>query len=103
MNLFECSIWQNNGFRGLTILGGPDQVRKVFRRAEKTVTVIFDGRREEFNIDKNSFWAGCPHLIKEAAIRPWVLEHHLRPADRVWLEVVEPFKIFRAIVTTDLT
>jgi hypothetical protein len=48
------------------------------------------------NIDKNSFWKDCGHLIS-GDLRNWIMKKGLTTGDRVGLEIVEPYHSFKVV------
>lgn len=92
----ECSVWTNgsNGW-GVRVLGGNNVREKYFQKTISPVIVEVDGVDREFNINKKSFWTNaCGELIGKA-IRGWKDRHKLESGERVWLEVLEPYRRFR--------
>lgn len=91
----ECSVWSNGstGF-GITVLGGAQVRRQYFDRSQSPVLIELDGEFVSFNIDKDSFWQDCAHLIKKP-LKSWFQARGLATGDRVWLEIIEPQKRFR--------
>jgi hypothetical protein len=101
MGKIECSVWNNGGEGwGLNILGGPSVRDAHFDRAKSPVFVELNGVAHPFNVSKESFWkdkGACRHIIQKA-VRSWVNANDLHKGDRVWLEVVEPYRKFRAVL-----
>jgi hypothetical protein len=98
MDRIGCSVW-NNGGRGwgLKVLGGPRVRGAHFRRDQSTVYLKLDDALCPINIKKKSFWTPtCGELIS-VAVRNWIVEHQLKIRDRVWLEIVEPYRTFKAV------
>ena len=97
MNRIEYSVWNNGGNGwGLRILGGMRVRDAHFHRAYSPVQIDLDGTLFSFNIDKKSFWtASCGELIG-VPLRKWVMGNGLASGDRVWLEILWPYQIFKA-------
>ena len=98
MDKIECSVW-NNGKKGwgLKVLGGPKVRRSYFDRAKSPVFVELDGTLFPCNIDKDSFWTKtCGELIN-VNLRNWITQNNLTHGDRVWLDILEPYRKFRAV------
>lgn len=99
MNRIECSVW-NNGAKGwgLKVLGGLEIRELHFRRGLSPVQIALDGTLFPFNIDKKSFWTpGCGELIK-VPLRNWIIGNGLKSGDRVWLEILKPYRVFKAVL-----
>lgn len=95
MDIIECSVWSNGSSGwGLTILGGSDVRYRYFNRKLSPVKVELADIFYEFNIDKDSFWNKCPHIIGRP-IKDWVKLHGLQTGDKVKMEIIEPYKSFR--------
>jgi hypothetical protein len=94
----ECSVWNNGGKGwGLKVLGGLDVRERHFRRTHSPILIDLDGTHFPFNIDKESFWTPpCGELIG-VALRNWIAKNGLNSGNRVWLEIVTPYKIFKAV------
>jgi hypothetical protein len=99
MNRIECSVW-NNGAKGwgLKVLGGLEVRKLHFRRSLSPVQIALEGILFPFNIDKKSFWTPeCGELIK-VPLRNWIIRNGLKSGDRVWLEILEPYRAFKAVL-----
>ena len=85
---------------GLKILGGP-RIRKAhFRRDLSPILVEVDGSIAACNVDKDSFWThSCGELIN-VQVKSWIRRKGLMTGDRVWLDVLEPFRKFRATTSS---
>lgn len=101
MDRIECSIW-NNGATGwgFNILGGSKVRDSHFNRKQSPVYIDLDGSFYAFNVDKDSFWKNTPqrciHLIN-INVKKWSDLHGLNTGDRVWLEILERYRRFRAV------
>jgi hypothetical protein len=103
MDTIECSVW-NNGTEtwGLKILGGLKVRQRYFQRSESPVDVELDGTVYPFNIDKKSFWTPkCGELLG-VPLRNWIMRNGLKSGDRVWLEILQPYRCFKAVADPDL-
>jgi hypothetical protein len=101
MEKIECSVWYNStNDWGLTILGGPNVRDAHFDRARSPVFVELSGTFYPCNVDKDSFWKStskrCIHLIN-VNVKKWADLNGLHSGDHVWLEIIEPYRRFRAI------
>jgi len=74
------------------------EVRKIyFRSTCNPVEIELDGAVFPFNIKKKSFWtSGCGELIG-APLRNWIVKTGLKSGDRVWLQVVKRYQLFKAV------
>jgi hypothetical protein len=99
MDRIECSVWNNGGSAwGLRVLGGPSTRGRYFNESHKDVQVELGDCVFRFSTGRPSFWRKCPELIGKP-LREWFAALDLKPGDRVWLEVVEPFRRFRVQVS----
>lgn len=99
MERIECSVW-NNGSTGwgLKVLGGAAVRKLYFRRDLSPIHISLDGTLVPINIDKKSFWtSGCGELIK-VPLRNWIVRNGLKSGDRVWLEILKPYRVFKAVL-----
>lgn len=99
MARIECSVWNNGGAAwGLKVLGGL-RVRKLyFHPARSPVFLELGGALSPINVKKKSFWTeDCGELIS-VELREWIMKKGLATGDRVWLEIVEPYHRFKAVV-----
>lgn len=97
MHRLECSVWNNgsNGW-GLKVLGGPGVRKTHFKRTQSPILVQLDGVEFPCNIDKDSFWTHqCGELIN-VHLRNWMKRNSLAQGEHVWLEILEPYRRFRA-------
>jgi hypothetical protein len=92
----ECSVCANGSSSwGSRVLGGTTVRNAHFRRDLSPVVLEIDGTDHNFNVNKKSFWTTkCGELIG-VALRDWKTRNGLKPGDRAWLIVVEPFRRFR--------
>jgi hypothetical protein len=99
MIAIKCSVWNNgdNGW-GLKILGGKLVREQHFRRGFSPIQVALDGQIFVFNINKNSFWTKSCGEIIGTPFRDWFLKHGLKPGERVWLAILEPCRVFKAVL-----
>ncbi|MGH9513421.1 MAG: hypothetical protein ACRD2U_14920 [Terriglobales bacterium] len=98
MDKIECSVWNNGGNGwGLKILGGLGARTTHFHRNLNPILVDLGDRSFHVNIDKKSFWTeACGELINEA-FRDWFTRTRRTTGDRVWLEVVQPYRRFKVV------
>jgi hypothetical protein len=98
---FVCSVWNNGGSGwGAKVLGGVETRFRYFRPGTSPVFVELDDIAHPFNINKKSFWTPtCGELIGKP-FDAWRRAHNLPRSAHFKMEVVEPFRRFRAVSPT---
>lgn len=99
MAKIQCSVWNNGGAAwGLKVLGGLCVRELYFHPAQSPVFIELDGALSPVNVKKRSLWTeDCGKLIS-IDLRKWIMKNGLATEDRVWLEIVEPYHRFKAVV-----
>ncbi|MEM5781683.1 MAG: hypothetical protein QXD43_00600 [Candidatus Aenigmatarchaeota archaeon] len=89
----KATIW-NNGSLGWGIRVGNKNREKYFSKNQDIIIINFDGINYGFEL-KPSFWRKCCE-IRGKAIKNWVEKHGLKSKDKINLDVIKSYKIFKA-------
>jgi hypothetical protein len=88
-----CAIWTDGQKWGITVLGEEKGREQHFRCSVGQILVEVDAIDQQFDITRPSFAARGETVHR--SIQNFKDAHNLKLGDRVWLRIVEPYRVFR--------